>query len=469
VDLRSLPAHRAAHKEPDIANSKLDNVRAALPEGSVAVAVGVFVAGVAAFGFLSVSARALEPSQYSDLAALWILGFIAGPGVFMPLEQEVARAIAARRARGLGARPVVQRAIILGGAMLAILALASVAVAGPVTSHLFDHKTVLFIGFLICLASLYVGYLGRGYLSGNGKFTAYSWLVALEGVSRLLPVVVFAGVGWKTVGPYGLAFGAAPLFAYPLVLSRQRRLTSPGPEARWGELTTALGYLVLAALLTQLLLNLAPVTVKLLAGTSQKALAGQFLAGLVIARVPVVLFQAVLAALLPKLAHLAASNKFKEFEATVLRLLAAIGGLGVLAIIGATVAGNIALHVMNGPKYSLARSDFAFLSAASIVFILALTMAQALIALRSYAYLSIGWIAGAAGFAASVAIVHPLLLRVEVGFLVGSATSLVVLGLLLLQRLPRTPEAQRRLQEQLREAHPVDELPTVEASPTASP
>lgn len=444
-------------------------MREALPEGSVAVAIGVFVAGIAAFGFLSVSARALQPSQYSDLAALWILGFIAGPGVFMPLEQEVARAIASRRAKGLGAWPVVQRAIILGGAMLAILVVVSIGVAGPITSHLFDHKTLLFVAFLICLASLYAGYLGRGYLSGNGKFTAYSWLVALEGISRLLPVIVFAGVGWKTVGPYGLAFGAAPLFAYPFVLARQRRLTSPGPQAHWGELTTALGYLVLAALLTQGLLNLAPVTVKLLAGSSQKALAGQFLAGLVIARVPVVLFQAVLAALLPKLAHLAASNKFKEFEGTVLRLLAAIAGLGVVAVIGATVAGNIALHVMNGPKYSLGRSDFAFLSAASIVFILALTLAQALIALRSYSYLSIGWLAGGLGFGAAVAVLHPLLLRVEVGFLVGSATSVVVLALLLLKRLPRTPEAQRRLQEQLREAHPLDEVATVEASPTASP
>jgi O-antigen/teichoic acid export membrane protein len=456
-------------RSPIIGNRKLDSVLAALPEGSVAVAIGVFVAGVAAFGFLSVSARALGPSQYSDLAALWILGFIAGPGVFMPLEQEVARAIAARRARGLGARPVLQRAIILGGAMLGILIVATTAVAGPITSHLFDHNGVLFLSFGICLASLYVGYLGRGYLSGNGKFTAYSWLVALEGISRLLPVVAFSAAGWAAVGPYGLAFGAAPLFAYPLVLARQRRLTSPGPEAAWGELTTALGYLVMAALLTQLLLNLAPVTVKLLAGSDQKALAGQFLAGLVIARVPVVLFQAVLAALLPKLAHLAASNKFKEFESTVLRLLAAIGALGVLAVIGATVAGNIALHVMNGPAYTLGRADFAFLSAASIVFILALTLGQGLIALRSYSYLSIGWLAGGLAFVAAVAAGHALLLRVEVGFLLGSTTSAIVLAALLVKRLPRTPEAQERLQERLREAHPVDELPTVEASPTASP
>jgi hypothetical protein len=64
---------------------------------------------------------------------------------------------------------------------------------------------------------------------------------------------------------------------------------------------------------------------------------------------------------------------------------------------------------------------------------------------------------------------HALLLRVEVGFLVGSATSAVVLAALLVKRLPRTSEAQRRLQERLREAHPVDEVATVEASPTASP
>src|SRR5256885_15054425 len=75
----------AAHKEPDIANRKLDSVLTALPEGSVAVAIGVFIAGVAAFGFLSLSAPAPGPRPDSDPAAPWVLRVISRPGGVLPL------------------------------------------------------------------------------------------------------------------------------------------------------------------------------------------------------------------------------------------------------------------------------------------------------------------------------------------------------------------------------------------------
>lgn len=425
--------------------------RAPLPEGTIVVAIGVFLAGVAAYGFLVVSGRALGPRLYADLSVLWVMGFIGGPGVFMPLEQEVSRAIAARRARGIGAAPVLRRAIVLGAAMLAALTVASAIVFSPIDHRLFDGHSILFLAFLVCLASLYVGYVARGYLSGNRRFGAYSVLVGGEGVLRFLPALAFAVVGWKTVGAYGLAFGIAPLISAPIVLSRQRHLVKPGPQAPWGELSAALGYLVAASLLAQLLVNLAPLAVKLLSTKAQQPLAGRFLAGLVIARVPVVLFQAVLAALLPKLAHLAAKAEFKEFRATLAKLLATIVVLGAAAVVGAFVAGPFALKVLFGSKFHLGRADFAFLSGASIVFIVALTFGQALIALRAYLSLTVGWIAGSVGFAALIALVHSLLLRVELAFLFGSAASAVVLGVLLAMRLatgiaPVESEADRLLE-----------------------
>ena len=73
-----------------------------LPEGTFAVGVGLLVAGVTACGFLVVSARALGKTEYAPLSVLWSLVFLAGPGFFLPLEQEVSRALAARRARGEG-------------------------------------------------------------------------------------------------------------------------------------------------------------------------------------------------------------------------------------------------------------------------------------------------------------------------------------------------------------------------------
>lgn len=415
--------------------------RAPLPEGAVTVTIGIVIAGIAGYGFLVLSGRAIGPGRYADLSVLWVLGFVAGPGVFMPLEQEVSRAIAARRARGLGALPVLRRAIVLGGIMLALLGAAATIASGPIIRRLFDHNAVLFVAFLLSLASLYVGYLARGYLSGNGRFGAYSVLVAAEGIARLAPVAVLAAVGISRVGPYGLAFGIGPLVSAPLVLCRARGLLTPGPEAAWGELTTALGFLVAASAMSALLLNLAPLTVKILSTPAQQALAGVFLAGLVLARIPVVLFQAVLAALLPKLARLAATGHFAEFEATVLRLLGAVAVLGAAAVLASIVGGRLALTILFGPRYQLGRGDFGLLTTASIVFIVALTAGQALIALRAYGALTAGWVIGALSFGIGVAVVHPLLARVEIGFLIGSAASAVILGAFLMLRLRRGARA----------------------------
>ncbi|MEY2589667.1 MAG: hypothetical protein QOJ67_1651, partial [Acidimicrobiaceae bacterium] len=75
------------------------------------------MAGVSAYGFLVLSARVLGKAEYAPLSVLWAAVFLAGPGFFLPLEQEVSRALAARRALGLGTGPVLRRAAMLGGAL----------------------------------------------------------------------------------------------------------------------------------------------------------------------------------------------------------------------------------------------------------------------------------------------------------------------------------------------------------------
>ena len=50
--------------------------------------------------------------------------FLAGPGLFLPLEQEISRALAERRARNQGGVPVVRRAATIGvGLGLGVLVL----------------------------------------------------------------------------------------------------------------------------------------------------------------------------------------------------------------------------------------------------------------------------------------------------------------------------------------------------------
>ncbi len=91
------------------------------PRGRSSSAPGSCVAGIGAYLFLAIAARALGPSEYAPLAVLWALVWIVGPGFFLPVEQEVGRALADRRSRGIGARPVLRRAATLAAGLLGIV------------------------------------------------------------------------------------------------------------------------------------------------------------------------------------------------------------------------------------------------------------------------------------------------------------------------------------------------------------
>src|SRR6266849_4456123 len=89
------------------------------PEGSATIGLWLIVAGLTAYLFLAVSGRALGSHRFSALAVLWAIAFSAAPGFFQPLEQEIARALAARRARGVGGAPVIRRGAVAGGVLAA--------------------------------------------------------------------------------------------------------------------------------------------------------------------------------------------------------------------------------------------------------------------------------------------------------------------------------------------------------------
>src|ERR1044072_3842670 len=86
-----------------------------LPEGTLAVGAGLIVSGITSYGFLAISARALGPEKDAPLGVLWALTYVVCPGVFLPLEQEVGRALSTRRAKGLGGGPLIRRAALGGG------------------------------------------------------------------------------------------------------------------------------------------------------------------------------------------------------------------------------------------------------------------------------------------------------------------------------------------------------------------
>jgi O-antigen/teichoic acid export membrane protein len=286
-------------------------------------------------------------------------------------------------------------------------------------------------------------------LSGNGRFKPYGVILGAEAFLRMLACFGLAVAGVNTVGPYGVIIGLSPIAATLIGVRKERNLVTPGPDAPWSELSSALGYLLAGSVMAQLLVNAGVFAVQILADADQKGpggVAGRFLNGLIIARVPLFMFQAVQAALLPKLAGLAGAGRHADFRTGLKRLLAVVVAIGVLATVTAYAIGPFVVTTMFGPKFRLSHTDLGYLAAASAVYMLALALAQALIALANYSRVVIGWAAGLVGFVVVTAVSHDLLPRVERGFLAGSVAAAVFMAWavqnLLSRGLARTHDAE---------------------------
>ena len=104
-------------------------------------------------------------------------------------------------------------------------------------------------------------------------------------------------------------------------------------------------------------------------------------------------------------------------------------------VAAATLGPFVGKLLFGEDKFILGNRDLALLAAGSGFFILALTLAQGLIALRGYAGAALAWLAGIVAFAAVTAAGNDLFLRVELGFVAGAAVATAVMGILLLVRM----------------------------------
>jgi O-antigen/teichoic acid export membrane protein len=274
-------------------------------------------------------------------------------------------------------------------------------------------------------------------LSGNGRFGPYGVILGAEGCIRLLPAAILWIAGVTNPVAYGLCLAIPPALASALALRGQHGLVKPGPQAPWSEVSTNLGYLLSGSVLAQGL-SYAPILVAtVLATDAQHAAVAAFVSGFFLARVPIILFQAVQAALLPKLARLAGAGEHEDFRNGLRKLVLIVIAVGVIGVVGALLLGPWAVQLFFDKTIN--RGELAMLAAGSGAFILALTLAQALIALMGHAKATVSWVIGIAIggvtlVALSVADVE-LFLRVELSFLIACLGCAAVMAMLLVGQM----------------------------------
>lgn len=409
--------------------------RTPFPDGTLPVGAALLVAGLATYAFFRIGQIALGgDAEFAPISALWFATFSLAPGVFLPLEQELGRALSHRTARGEGGAPVVRKIVLLG-AGLAALVLAIILVASPlITSVYFDGDWVM----LAALATAFVAYapahLARGICSGHGRFRSYALIMGSDGIVRILLCLALAGIGITAAGPYGFAVALAPLVAVSIVAARGSLTARPGPPAPWREVTPNLGWLLGGSVFAAALLNAGVVAATLLSSEDERFLVTQFAFGVLLARVPLFMFQAVQAALLPKLSRLAARGELAEFRAGFFRLMTLVVAVGVLGTGGAFWIGPWVVELIY--EATLSGRTMAMLALASAIYMMALATAQAVIALHGHARVALGW-----GLAFVVFVLvtwvssDQLFVRIELGLVAANATALAVFAMALRHRL----------------------------------
>jgi O-antigen/teichoic acid export membrane protein len=411
------------------------NRRAPFPEGTLPVGFALLISGVATYAFFRVGTRALGgDEEFAPISALWFATFSLAPGFFIPLEQELGRALAHRRAIGQGGQPVVRRVMMLG-AMLAGVVLLAIAVASPaITKHYFDGNWFMLVALAVAFVAYAPAHLARGICSGTGRFRDYAIIMGSDGVVRIVLCVALAGIGVTAAGPYGLAVGLAPLFAVGLVAGRGRLKTDPGPESTWSEVTPNLGWLLIGSVFGAALLNAGVVAANLLAEDGQGQLVTQFSYGVLLARIPLFMFQAVQAALLPRLSRLAARNELGEFRSGLRTLSLIVVAVGVVGTTGAFILGPFVIERFYGAE--LSGRTLAMLALSSACYMLALATAQAVIALRGHALVALGWAIGVVTFVFTVWVAgDQLFRRIEIALLASSIASMIAFGVALRSKL----------------------------------
>jgi O-antigen/teichoic acid export membrane protein len=353
--------------------------------------------------------------------------FIVGPGLFLPVQQELGRLIAGQRGDRGGSHAVKKVAIIAGGLVLVTMA-GTLAAGQWITEQLFEGNGALLWCFQGSVLAYALSFVARGVFSGLGDYKEFGWLVASESLARLLIGTVLTVLGARSPTAFGVAIALAPIFSTALVtrLGVKLRLDS-GKPANWREITRATGWLVVGSTLAQSLANVGPLAVQLLATSAQENQAGRFLSALVVARLVLYLFQAAQATLLPNLAELVAAGRVTELRRALRRLTVACTALMVITTVGALFLGPLAVRILFGNQFAVSNVTMAMLTGASAIYVLAAALSGAAIASSGHRLNAASWLAGSLGFLAGTMLVQDLFMRAQLGYLLGSCTAAVVL------------------------------------------
>jgi O-antigen/teichoic acid export membrane protein len=390
---------------------------------------------------LILAGRLLGAASFAGISVLYVLVSSLASGIFLPVEQEIARRRGHERGTGTFDPTLIRRAVAIS--MIAVGAACLVAVAAhPVSLKLLGGNVSLLAALCVGLPGYACCFISRGVFAGTGELGRYGLQLSVEGGFRLAGMVGLVLAGSRSVAAVGWLFGAAPWIALAASLVGRH---APLPRAaavsfaRGGPLVSALGLLLVSSIAAQLLMNAGPVIIQLFATSAERARAGAFLAALVVVRMPVFLFTAVQPSFLPAMATHAAADRKADFVALTRRVLTICLVLTVVSTVVARAMGPMLIRVFFGFHEGLSPGTFLAMGLSVGLYLAAMILAQALLGRGLHAWTTAGWLLGVAGMVAGAAFPGIAVDRATTGFLSGAVVAACAFAVLLAAALRRWP------------------------------
>lgn len=308
--------------------------------GPVAIAVAMGVMNLSTYGFTILAARVLGPQSYGALASLMATLMVIG------VLQLSLQATAARRISAEPQHVAQIEKTVLGVTYRASLGLgALLLVATPLIDRVLKLDN-LWTAALVALAAVPLTMMGgqAGVLQGERRWWPLAVMYVASGVPRL--VIGSALILWQpteTSAMLGVALGAIP----PVVLGwwalRSHRV--PGVSSEAHGFRRVLGETAHNGQALFAFFALSNADVVVARNVLPEHSAGLYAGGLILAKAVLFLPQFVIIVAFPAMATAV------ERRQALVRSLLLVGGLGVVATLGALVLQDVALVFVGGDEY----------------------------------------------------------------------------------------------------------------------
>jgi O-antigen/teichoic acid export membrane protein len=402
--------------------------------------LGLLASGLLINGYLVVVGRALPPKEYLYFGAFWSIALVAGLGVFLPLEQLLARLSVG----GADRHALLRSGLAVGAVLVAVEIAVVLGCSRLLLPALGRHWSVLIALVAVCVVSA-LQFVVRGLLIGADRLRLYLAVLVADSFLRVAFAVFVARsfdrstalFCWTLVAAIGIAHAVALVILLDSSGRNGGRVEPASAQPSGAAMLRAASGLLIGSLSAQVVLNAPPVLVAASARLAQQSAAGQFQAAFQLARLPLFAAVPLQTMLLPFMTRLFLADGGARLRSAAIRFTGGVLVIGLAAALAAAAVGPPALRILYGAGYHTAMGDFALLAVGVVGYLGMLVTTQALVAAQSHRSVALCWLIGLAAAGCTVALVPGLIRGAEAGFVAGSIGSWAAGTFLLSRRLRR--------------------------------